>query len=55
VANETAELPAPAPTASREPRFAPEAWRNWPIVPAFSPAMFDLLRRGLERENNPHA
>lgn len=43
----------PAPTAT--PTLAPEAWREFPVVPAVSERAVEIYRRGLALGNDPHA
>ena len=52
------ETAAPTDTAApptATPTLAPDAWREFPVIPAVSDTAREIYRRGLELGNNPHA
>ena len=42
-------------TITPTPRFIPEAWRTWPVVPDVTPRAIEIYKKGRELGNNPRA
>ena len=45
----------PTMTITPTPRFIPEAWRTWPVVPDVTARAIEIYKKGRELGNNPHA
>lgn len=45
----------PTITVTPTPRFIPEAWRTWPVVPDVTDRAIEIYKKGRELGNNPRA
>ena len=45
----------PTLTVTPTPRFIPEAWRTWPVVPDLTTRAIEIYKKGRELGNNPRA
>jgi hypothetical protein len=45
----------PTLTVTPTPRYIPEAWRTWPVVPDVTAKAREIYKKGLEMGNNSHA